>query len=943
LICCLFSCSICSHPVDNPDGTFRRYHYGIHENLIYHNITDENRHRTYSMYDTLGRRVKVRELSGDCGNYWGEYVCGGSFVTEWANYATTTYSYSPLDLLERVTDQHGNVTTMSYDSSGRKTAMTDPDMGGWSYRYDVNGNLRFQTDAKGQTTEFRYDPLDRLTAKIKPDGWASYYGYDEGYGSGKGQRTSMSAWYNGVQQSYSSFYHDARGRVYNQGNIVAGMSGAWHIAWTHDSADRVATMTYPTGEQITYSYDPAGRQTSVCTAGGGCYASNAQYTALDQPTQRTVSNGATQYWNYSSPTQRLARTYIGGVSPSQFDRSYSYDGVGNVKTIRDNVAGQTQHFGYDHRDRLTNAWTTESTTNAYTEGYSYDAIGNLTSKAGVGYSYGTQSASCAAGALTKPHAVVTRGMGTFCYDANGNLVSGGGRTISWNADNQPTRVAQTGLSEDYSYDADGERITRTVNGTQSEQLLSRNKATTASSQQTSQPAARAVDGDSTTNWVATTGSYPQWWQVDLGQSYALTKLVTSFPTGSNRVFKYKVEVSSDNTTWTQVADRSNNTTVGTVTDTFTATARYVRITITGCTVSGCYAGITEADVYGLVGNAATTTVYVGGVYEEDLQSGTTRVQYHFNGQAIAQRENGVLTYLYADHLGSISVASNEQGTSYTKQDFTPWGELRSGGISQTTLNYTGQRRDGTGLLYYHARYYDPTTARFLSADSVVPDVQDGAYGAPDGTLTPLTVDFHEPSFLERVTDEHALVLSKGLLAEETRHAGPEDAQALNRYSYVGNNPLGYTDPDGHVKCSRCAEAGGGGGGGGCPACGGSGGSSSSGGGGGYDAGGKPRSARVYDEVKNPFATGKTPKASDIARWAEHQGWTKTQTANGPIKYVDKNGVVRVTLKQGSLRTPGSGSPHVELRDATGQRISPSGNPVTRRPPDNHSPIDWDLP
>jgi len=41
--------------------------------------------------------------------------------------------------------------------------------------------------------------------------------------------------------------------------------------------------------------------------------------------------------------------------------------------------------------------------------------------------------------------------------------------------------------------------------------------------------------------------------------------------------------------------------------------------------------------------------------------------------------------------------------------------------TSTTLNDTGQRKDGTGLLYYHARYYDPTLGRFLSADSIVPE------------------------------------------------------------------------------------------------------------------------------------------------------------------------------------------------------------------------------
>jgi RHS repeat-associated protein len=91
------------------------------------------------------------------------------------------------------------------------------------------------------------------------------------------------------------------------------------------------------------------------------------------------------------------------------------------------------------------------------------------------------------------------------------------------------------------------------------------------------------------------------------------------------------------------------------------------------------------------------------------------------------------------------------GGVISSQKYDPWGKVRGGTgvITQTTISYTGQRLDGTGLLYYNARYYDPNVAKFVSADTIVP-----------------------------------------------KSSKP---QSLNRYSYVGNNPLKYTDPSGHCK------------------------------------------------------------------------------------------------------------------------------------------------
>lgn len=78
-------------------------------------------------------------------------------------------------------------------------------------------------------------------------------------------------------------------------------------------------------------------------------------------------------------------------------------------------------------------------------------------------------------------------------------------------------------------------------------------------------------------------------------------------------------------------------------------------------------------------------------------------------------------------------------------------------------------------------------------------------------------------------------------------------------------------------------------------------------------------------------------------WAEsQQGWHPTQTPNGPLKYIDKKQVARLTLKQGTPRAPGSNHPHVEVRNPKNIRIDLQGKPVNRKSIANHTPIDWDI-
>jgi RHS repeat-associated protein len=410
-----------------PDNTVTRTRYYTAPVGMAASVTDANGHKTRRESDLSGRLRTVIEYSGAADPY--------------AVYATTTYAYDGRDLLTGVTDQAGNVTMIGYDSLGRKVSMADPDMGAWSYAYDPNGTLHTQTDAKGQAITFAYDALDRLTGKTYSTGYpTAYYRYDEAdVTDGRGQRTTMMNANTGTRHAY-----DERGRQTSTTATVAGLSESRTFDWTYDSADRVSTMTYPAlpgnaaREQVTYTYDAAWRQTSV--HGANTYAQNATYTALDQPLSLTFGNNVIQTWGYDPVMQRL-QTLV--ADNDVLNRAYTYDNVGNVATIADNRLAQTQTFAYDARDRLTAAAATGGTTGTYDEAYTYDPLGNLTSKGAtaspVVYAYPTGGPGVA-----RPHAPTTIGGRAQAYDANGNLTGDQGRlALTWDAENQPLGVAAT--------------------------------------------------------------------------------------------------------------------------------------------------------------------------------------------------------------------------------------------------------------------------------------------------------------------------------------------------------------------------------------------------------------------------------------------------------------------------------------------------------------------
>ncbi|MBK7078323.1 MAG: VCBS repeat-containing protein [Myxococcales bacterium] len=405
--------------VTNLDGTTATITYGVWTSTI----TDALGHATRTDVDARGRVVAITRLSS-----------GGN--------QTTTYTYDLLSRLTGVQDARGNAWTYTYDTLGRRLTVRDPDLGTWSYGYDAKGQLVSQTDAKGQTTTLTYDALGRKRTQTIAGVLTNTWTYDQaraGYAN-TGRLTSSTEPTGGTTTDY-----DIAGNLVHQVKTIDGT--AYEYRYGYDEAGRLTWTTYPDGDTVGTSaapltFDAAGRPFAI----PGIVTSTT-YTASGAPATVTNANGTVATYTYDTRHNVASITTMKGTTTLQ-RLVYGRDAQEKVTSITSPVTGEGWTFGYDDLSRLTSA--TNPTDPTQNQTFTYDLADNLTSNSRLGaYTYPAQGATS-----VRPHAVTAAGGVAYGYDANGNLISKGATTYTWNGANQLAAIGTTS----FAYDADNVRV-----------------------------------------------------------------------------------------------------------------------------------------------------------------------------------------------------------------------------------------------------------------------------------------------------------------------------------------------------------------------------------------------------------------------------------------------------------------------------------------------------
>lgn len=474
--------------IAKPDGSNVLTSYSGNQTTI----TDEAGNQRKSQLDAFGRLTGVWE---------GPNATGYNFVT--------VYQYDVLNNLicavQKGTDTTAFASCASapatwrprsfiYDSLSRLTSATNPEPGTISYQYDLNSNLSAKTAPKpGQTgtltatTNYSYDTLSRVVAKTYSLGntLKSLYSYDGTTLTGCpgpapptitsptnliGRRSAMCA-----GASASTWSYDAMGRPIIEKNTNKESSAVtFSVNYAYYKDGSLNTLTYPSGDVVTYAVGGAGRVTQLSDASNsyvGYTGNSATYNPAGS--LASMTNGHTSTFagivtsdlyndrlqpiltsaSASTPIFSLCYDFHLHVAVSSPPCSFAANTTGdngNLFQALDNVdSTRSAAFQYDPLNRIKQANTTTTTgTNCWGEVYTIDVWGNLTNRAGVSTMTGCSTELLAAPAGTNNQ------LTGLSYDAAGNVTNDGiGNTPTYDAENRI--VTDAGFT--YSYDGDGMR------------------------------------------------------------------------------------------------------------------------------------------------------------------------------------------------------------------------------------------------------------------------------------------------------------------------------------------------------------------------------------------------------------------------------------------------------------------------------------------------------
>ncbi|MFN4290100.1 MAG: FG-GAP-like repeat-containing protein [Permianibacter sp.] len=394
--------------------------------------------------------------------------------------AVITYQYDVQGQLAKLfrVNSTNLQSQLGYDIRGRKISMWDADKSlsatGWTYKYNAVGELIQQVDARGYVTDNRYDAMGRLIARTESSNTgvvlssASWNYEREANKAGLLLEDSVTVKVSdtGATSPYKRTYrYDTLGRPTHVEHLFEGRTTPYVESTEYDPVDgRVVVKRDITGKGLRYVYSASNYLNEVQDADNSAivFQRIQEMDAYGNITRESLGNGAVITRMFKPLTGRLSDVVTTRGANIQ-NLHYEWDHIGNLKLRRDSSGGKSveESFTYDGLNRLSRAYAGAPDKEIVT---TYDAEGNIKAKSDVAsgnYSYGETCNGIAAGPHAVSSVVTASGTKTYCYDKNGNMVSGDGRTLTYdNTFDLPTKIVGGNHTTFYTYGIDHARFKR---------------------------------------------------------------------------------------------------------------------------------------------------------------------------------------------------------------------------------------------------------------------------------------------------------------------------------------------------------------------------------------------------------------------------------------------------------------------------------------------------
>jgi RHS repeat-associated protein len=663
------------------------------------------------------------------------------------------YSFTARGLTPGYTSAEGQATSGKYDSANRLTERTDALGRTWKYKYDDRGNVIQEVDPLGRITDYTYDAkwnkptsITRLLADVTSV--IQRFTYDLNTGNLLTATDPLG--------NVTSYGYTARGEL----NAVTVPGNRTTSLEYNAAGDRIG-ITDPLGNATAFATDGVGRTVTLTDPLG--FSTRTDYNGIDQVTRIIDARGQETNYTYDL-AQRLASVIDprnNAVESYQYDAGdrviaridalnkaagYLYDIAGRLAQITDRK-GQVTGYEYDPENRVTRISYPEG---AHTR--SYDSVGRLTeireAASSIAYAYDN------ANRLIRETTDSSAGRHEVAYEYDTldrvvrRTVNGVDPTVyAYDNASRLASITYRGQTTSYEWDVASRLTAKTLpNGIRQE--FAHDDADRLLSITYKKPDTGIIEaiaytydakGQRLTKTTGTSGVPETAFTASYDAANRLTSLTLA---ATGQTFALIYDDNGNLASKTETANPSNVTIY-----TWDTRNRLSAITAPGVAASFKYDALGRR-IEKTVNGQSIGYVYdgmqaigevVGGSINATLLTGLML------DEVIARySQTGNRTYL-TDALNSVIAQSKDDQAIQNFYAYSPYGEvIYLGSDEGNPIQYTARENDQTGLYYYRARYYDPVLKRFISEDPI------GLRGG------------------------------------------------LNRFAYVGGNPVSLSDPSGEI-------------------------------------------------------------------------------------------------------------------------------------------------